>query len=197
MRHRVGIAAGTLAIVALLGALAVAMQQARISRTHRAKLVQRLQDLREITRSDIQPGTVHDALKQLDGVTNAAAEDPHLLREAADLYEKIASVQAGTLQTDSGLTFSGAQLGSSAAVVTQQRALSIREQLTTMSRNEGTDSIALANAYGVMADFCAAVRCPTRRSSICKKQHPWLNRSSPPTRGAREFASSALCFTCD
>ena len=158
-RHPIGVAASSLAAVALVAALFVAQRE-------RVKAVQRFNQVRELARSvlfdyhdqiaalpgstDARRRLVQDALKYLDNLSKEAAGDRELLRELADAYERVAAVQAGTYRTGGG-TASAANLGDTAgAEASQQKAVSIREELAKTTGSDA-DRQALARAYSAFA----------------------------------------------
>ena len=166
-RHRLGVAAATLVVLALVSGITVAVWQARVATAERAKAVQRFNQVRELARSvlfdyhdqiAVLPGStearrrlVQDALKYLDNLSSEAVSDQALSRELADAYDRIAAVQGGTYRTRSG-SLTAANLGDTAgAQASQQKAIAIREQLA--ANGTAADQLALAKSYLVLGSL--------------------------------------------
>jgi len=143
-RHKTAVAATVLVALALLVGLAATLHEARIARAQRVRAEQRFADVRELARSDLfefndaiqnLPGSaparhlvIQRALGYLDKLSHDAAGDRGLMDELAAGYEKIASLQGN---------FSGPGIGDSgAALVSYQKAWTIRESLVAGSPND-------------------------------------------------------------
>ncbi len=151
-RHRVGTAAAALGAIALAGATAMAVHQARVAQAERAAAERHFQEVREL--ADAFLFEFHDAIKDLPGSTPArqlvvrrALEylerlsssgpgDAALEREVATAYERVAKVQGGLLESHLGDT-RGARESLS-------RALRIREALVRADSKSAADEAALA-----------------------------------------------------
>ena len=119
-RHRAGTVAATLGALALAGALATAIFEARAARAERAEAESRFDDVRRLANSFLFE--FHDAIKDLPGATPArelvvrrALEyleklssvrqgDVQLQRELAGAYERVARVQGGMFESNVGDT---------------------------------------------------------------------------------------------
>jgi tetratricopeptide (TPR) repeat protein len=151
-RHRAGTAAAALGAIALTGATAMAVHQAREARAERAAAERHFQGVRELADSFLFE--FHDAIKDLPGATPARQlvvrraleylerlsglkpDDAALQREVATAYERIAKVQGGMFQSHLGNTQGAREsLG---------KALAIREALARRDPNDVSDEAALA-----------------------------------------------------
>ncbi len=73
---------------------------------------------------------VEDGLRYLDSLSKDSGNDPSLLSELADAYEKVGAVQGGFALSDAGRTISVSNLGDhTGAVRSVEKALAIRRQL--------------------------------------------------------------------
>ncbi len=174
-RHRLGVAAAAIVVLALLAGITVAAWQARVAaeqaavaRAERAKAEQRFNQVRELARSVMfdyhdqiaaLPGStavrqtlVRDALKYLDNLAREAGDDRALLRELADAYSRVAAVQGGKMVSQGGSLLTEANLRDTAgARASQTKALSIYEQLAKGSGNDPADLKALAAGHERLA----------------------------------------------
>jgi non-specific serine/threonine protein kinase/serine/threonine-protein kinase len=138
-RHAMGVATASLVAFLLLAGLAITLYEAGIARAERRVAEQRFNDLRELARSNLfefsdaiqnLPGSasarhlvIQRALGYLDKLSPNAAGEPGLLRELAEGYERIASLEGN---------FSGRGVGDSeAALESYRKALAIRNSLVT------------------------------------------------------------------
>jgi serine/threonine protein kinase len=168
-RNRLGVALASLALLALLGGITIALWQAHIARVERAKAEQRFNQVRQLAHSVLfdyhdsiaaLPGStavreklVRDALQYLDNLSKEVGNDRSLLRELADAYEKVATVQGGVAASTGGVALSASNLGdSTGALASQSKALAIREQLANSDKSEAKDVKALAAAYAAMGN---------------------------------------------
>jgi non-specific serine/threonine protein kinase/serine/threonine-protein kinase len=108
-RHRLGVAAGVAALLALSIGMATAFWQFRVAEAERARAERRFNDVRRLASTVIfdlhdaiapLPGStearrvlIQRALSYLDGLAAEAAEDLPLQRELALAYERLATVQ--------------------------------------------------------------------------------------------------------
>ena len=117
-RHRAGVAATALVILALVAGIAATERQARIARSERAKAQKRFDDVRQFSNSLIFD--IHDALQDIPGTTPArnllldravqyldrvaedADGDPDLQRELALGYQRLATVQGDATVSNMG-----------------------------------------------------------------------------------------------
>ena len=142
-RHRLAVAAATVAIVSLLSGLGVALWQARVARAERALAQQqralaqrRFDEARRLIQtviSDIQPklaavpGTtalrktlIDSTLSYLEALARDAGDDPALLRELADSYVALARLQGDTGQANVGDVKGARETLARAAAVVQR-----------------------------------------------------------------------------
>jgi non-specific serine/threonine protein kinase/serine/threonine-protein kinase len=150
-RGGVAVAIGVLVLVAT-GVTAV-LWQARVADRERGRAEARFQDVRRLASSVIYE--LHDAIANLPGATEArrllvtraleyldrlsgeAHDDPELLRELADAYQRIAEVQ------NAGL---GANVGDTrGALESYGKALDIRKSLAALDPVESRDLYGLAH----------------------------------------------------
>jgi eukaryotic-like serine/threonine-protein kinase len=136
-RHRMGTVAAALGALALAGALATAISQARIARAERAEAESRFDDVRRLANSFLfefhdsikdLPGStparelvVRRALEYLEKLSSVRHDDAELQRELAEAYERVARVQGGLFESHLGDT--------EGARKSLLRAIAIREQL--------------------------------------------------------------------
>jgi non-specific serine/threonine protein kinase/serine/threonine-protein kinase len=117
-RHRAGVAATALVILALVAGIAATERQARIARLERAKAQKRFDDVRNFSNSLIFD--IHDALQDIPGTTPArnllldravqyldrvskdADGDADLQRELAFAYQRLSAVQGDATSSNVG-----------------------------------------------------------------------------------------------
>lgn len=151
-RHRAAASAASVAVLGLVVSLALAIAQARVADAERRRAEARFQDVRRLANSVIYE--LHDAIANLPGATAArgllvsraleyldrlaaeAGDDLELQRELADAYQRLAQVQGGSY---------GANLGDTeGALVSQRKALAIRERLAAREPPAPEDALGLA-----------------------------------------------------
>jgi len=151
-RHRVGIAATAIVIVALLAGMAITLREKR-------RADRRFNDVRSLANSllfeihdsirDLPGSTparkliVDRALKYLDSLAAEGGNDPALLRELATAYERVGEVQGHYLQNSLGDT--------AGSLSSYQRALQIRRKIAARSR-DWNDRLALARSHRMVAN---------------------------------------------
>jgi len=160
-RHRAGVAAAAFVTVALLSAMGMTFQEARIARAERARAEGRFNDVRKLANSlmfeihdsikDLPGSTpsrkllVGRALEYLDSLSREAKGDVSLQRELAAAYEKIGDVQGQPRQ---------ANLGDSAGAESSYRkALAIRESLAAANAKTTDLQRELVPGYGKLGDL--------------------------------------------
>jgi serine/threonine protein kinase/tetratricopeptide (TPR) repeat protein len=110
-RNRIPVAAGTLAVLALVGGTVATAWQAREARAAQARAERRFNDVRKLANTvlfdyhdaikDLRGATpvrerlVRDALGYLDGLASEQTDDPSLQRELASAYRRVGDVQGG------------------------------------------------------------------------------------------------------
>ena len=167
-RNRMAIAAGVLLALTLMGGIAATIRQARIARkqaevarAERARAEKRFRDVRELANSLIFE--IHDSIQSLPGATPSrkllldravqyldklsadASGDLNLQRELAWAYQRLATVQGDTTQSNLG------QVG--AAEISNRKAMALFESVAKANPNNVTDQLNLAMAYRWRAFF--------------------------------------------
>ncbi len=151
-RHRVGIAATAIVLVALLAGMAITL-------TEKRRADRRFNDVRSLANSllfeihdsirDLPGSTparkliVDRALKYLDSLAAESGNDPSLLRELATAYERVGEVQGHYLQNSLGDT--------AGSLSSYQRALRTRQKIAARSR-DWNDRLALAKSHRMVAN---------------------------------------------
>ena len=167
-RNRMAIAAGSLLALTLLGGIAATIRQARIARSQaeiarseRAKAEKRFSDVRELANSLIFE--IHDSIQGLPGATPSrkllldravqyldklssdSTGDLNLQRELGWAYQRLATVQGDTTQSNLG------QVG--AAEISNRKAMALFEAVAKANPDNVTDQLNLAMAYRWRAFF--------------------------------------------
>jgi len=117
-RHRVGIAAAAVLVLALAGGLTATLREAARARLAESRARKRFDDVRRLANSmlfefddairDLNGSTparrmlVEHALQYLDGLSRESAEDRSLRRELADAYQKVGDVQGNPFHPNLG-----------------------------------------------------------------------------------------------
>ena len=171
-RHRVGIAAAALVVFTLLGGMAATIRQAHIARVQRVRAEKRFDDVRQLSNSLIFE--IHDSIQGLPGATPArkllldravayldklsqdATGDVDLQRELAWGYQRLATVQGDTTQSNLG------QVG--AAETSNRKATALFEVVAKANPRNLTDQLNLAMAYRTRAFF--DIYYPSGRAEI-------------------------------
>jgi eukaryotic-like serine/threonine-protein kinase len=159
-RHKRGVVAAMLILLALLAGLITTLWQARNARSERARAERRFNDVRRLANSFMFE--VHDAVKDLPGSTPArelivrraleyldtlaqeAVDDPVLQSELATAYQKVGDVQGNPYYANLGDT--------SGALESYRKALLIRESLAARGVVDVENRRALALNYVVIGD---------------------------------------------
>ncbi len=160
-RHQAGVIAATVVTILLLAATAVAIWQARLARNERDKAEHRFNQVRKLANAVLfdyhdgiekLPGStpmrermVRDALEYLDNLSQESAGDPTLRRELASAYEKVGLVQGNPFKASFG-DYTG-------ALVSQRKALAIRESLFVADSQSIDGRRQLAKSYSYTGDL--------------------------------------------
>jgi eukaryotic-like serine/threonine-protein kinase len=154
-RHRVGVAATALVILALVGGILTTEQQARIARSERAKAQKRFDDVRQFSNALIFD--IHDALEDIPGTTPArnllldravqyldrvakdADGDSQLQRELAFAYQRLATVQGDATVSNMGQV--------SASELSAKKATALFEAVANANPANTTDQLNVAMIY--------------------------------------------------
>lgn len=167
-RNRMAIAAASLLAITLLGGIVATIRQARIARkqadiasSERARAEKRFSDVRELANSLIFE--IHDSIQGLPGATPSrkllldravqyldklssdSAGDVNLQRELAWAYQRLATVQGDTTQSNLGQV--------RAADISNRKATALFESVAKANPNNVTDQLNLAMAYRWRAFF--------------------------------------------
>ena len=108
-RHRAGVAAAALILLALVGGMIATLWQAGVARTERARAEKRFNDVRKLANANLfevypevenlegslkaREAILRNALGYLDSLANESAGDADLQAELATAYEKVGDVQ--------------------------------------------------------------------------------------------------------
>jgi len=155
VRHRNGLAATTVVILALTAGILATENQARIARTERARAQKRFNDVRQFSNAlifDVHdsllaiPGTtaarnllLDRAVTYLDGVSKDAEGDSDLQRELALGYQRLATVQGDASVSNVGQV--------SAADQSIAKAMHLFEAVAANNPSNLTDQLNLAMIY--------------------------------------------------
>jgi len=150
-RHRLGVAATVLVLIAVLGGVAATVREARIAAVNERRAERRFNDVRKLANSLMFE--IHDAIRDLPGSTSArrllvtraleyldslseqSKGDVSLQKELASAYERVGDVL--------GYPY-GANLGDSAgALRSYRKALAIREPMIRVAANGSAQDLQL------------------------------------------------------
>jgi non-specific serine/threonine protein kinase/serine/threonine-protein kinase len=156
-RHRVGLAAAALVVVALAGGVVMTVREARRARAAEARAQRRFDDVRQLANSFLNE--FHDSIKQLPGSTPArrllvqkglayldslsreASDDASLLRDLADGYQRLADLQGNPGR---GSAMLGDMAGAQQSL---RKCVALREKLIRSGDARPQDNLDLARAY--------------------------------------------------
>jgi eukaryotic-like serine/threonine-protein kinase len=163
-RHRAGVVAAALAIVALMVGVGLILREAHIARVERARADERFNDVRKLANSLIfelhdsikdLPGStparkllVTRALEYLDSLARQAKGDSSLQRELATAYVKVGDVLGYPYMANLGDT--------AGALQSYRKALAIREPLASTRPDDMQLQGELARNYFRIADVLEA-----------------------------------------
>ncbi len=153
-RHKAGVAATGLVLIALLAGFTATIREARIAEANRQRAEKRFNDVRRLANSlmfevhdsiENLPGAtparkliVQKSLEYLDGLSEEASGDVSLQRELATAYEKVGRVQG---------TMNASNLGEPTAALESFRKALVIRQAVAIAQSNIEDQIALARAY--------------------------------------------------
>ena len=158
-RHRIGMAASALILLALIGGITIALREARIAQAERAKAERRLNDVRQL--SDSLIFEINDAIQNLpgatpvrkllldrtvqymDSVSKDAAGYPDLERELANGYRRLAAVQGDPTQSNLG--------DAKAAENNVRKALALFEDVARSNPGNIADQLNVAAMHRVLS----------------------------------------------
>lgn len=159
-RHRTGLIAAAAAMLLLIAATGVSVWQYYVARNERIKAERRFEETRRLAKSmlyelydaiDAIPGSTKakellasKAIEYLDRLTAEGNNDPYLLTELADGYQRIGDIQGG---------LNRANLGQSGeAKNSYAKAQSLREAVVASGASDPKFQIKLAMAYAKAAE---------------------------------------------
>ncbi|HQU92712.1 MAG TPA: serine/threonine-protein kinase [Pyrinomonadaceae bacterium] len=202
-RHKFGVGAGVLIVLAIVAGIVATLWQMQVVRTERARAEKRFNDVRTLANSFLfefsplierLPGStparellVKRALEYLDGLAAESADDPTLLRELASAYEKVGDVQGNPYQSNVGDV--------SGAMASYEKSRQIREALLESGHGDAKLEGELAGIYKSIGDV-------ESNSGDYAKSMDWHMRSlamrerlaaaAPNDRDARKALAMAL-----
>ena len=159
-RHRLGVAAVALIVVAIAGGVITTLREARIAEANRRRAEARFNDVRKLANSFLfefdeairnLPGStparslvVKRALEYLDGLVPDARGDRSLQLEIATAYQKVAEVQGNPMFPNLG--------DSQGALSSSRKALAILENVSREEPENREVSILLAGNHQQISD---------------------------------------------
>jgi len=176
-RHRVGVFAGLLIFLSLVGGITATTWQSYRANAEKLKAEERFNQVRKLANSLLfdhheriktLPGAtearqklVTDALEYLDNLAQTSDDSPDLQRELAAAYQKV-----GEIQSDTG---SGGTIGKSAAALENYRkAIAILEKLAAQTATD-TDRLALAKSYIFISRVVSDTGDVESTENFCRK----------------------------
>lgn len=160
-RHKAGVAAGALVIIALLAGSVTTLLEAHAARQERDKAQHRFNQVRKLANAvlfdyhddieKLQGSTlvrekmVKDALEYLDDLSEGSSGDFTLQRELASAYEKVGDVQGAPYRANLG-NYKG-------ALVSHNKALAIRTKLNSTPGESAQMKLELARSYGAVGEL--------------------------------------------
>ncbi len=176
-RHRFGVAAAGLLLVALAGGVWATLREARRARAAEARAERRFNDVRKLANSFLfefhdairdLPGStqarallVQRALEYLDGLSRESSRDRALRRELADAYQKVGDVQGNPFAANLGDT--------KGALESYRKAISLLEPTVQGGQGTPEERSSLANAYLVSGGITLAAGNPQGSVELARK----------------------------
>ncbi len=163
-RHRLGVAAGLLLLLAIIAGFGATAWEAHVARLERSKAEERFNQVRDLAHSVLfdyhdaiatLPGStavrerlVQDALRYLDNLGKEAGNNLSLLRELGSAYEKVSAVQGGAATSARGTLMTTSNLGDTpGAIASSLKALATRETVVGLAPDNKNDLQALVRSY--------------------------------------------------
>ena len=188
-RHRWAVASAAAVAVALIAALFITLNAAAEARRERDLAARRFADVRQLANvflfdveqkiRDIAGATgarellVTTALSYLDRLAADAGDDPALLRELANGYDRLGDVQGGLLQSNLGQ--------SEAALESYGKASELRQRLTTGAA--GDPQLARESARGELKLAQAMLRVGRVREAVPHSERAVRLLANAPATG--------------
>jgi serine/threonine protein kinase len=160
-RHKIGMTAAALVALAIVSGVVATVREARIAAANAQRAERRFNDVRKLANSlifEIHDSIVHlpgatpsrkllldRAVEYLDKLSQDANEDVDLERELAWGYQRLATVQGDTTQSNLGQV--------NAAEVSNKKAMALFEAVATANPQNVSDQLNLAMAYRWRAFF--------------------------------------------
>ena len=184
IRHKLGVAATALVVLAVVGGVTATVREARIAAASQRRAEQRFNDVRKLANSLMFE--IHDAIRDLPGSTAArrlivthaqeyldslsqqSKDDVSLQKELAAAYERVGDVLGNPY---------GANLGDKdGALQSYRKALAIRESLAVGARNDADLNRDIAGTYVRIAqtlesggDFAGALAALGKAQGIAER----------------------------
>ena len=171
-RNKVSVIAGAVVFVALFTGIIVALWQAQIARTERARAEHRFNEVRELANNVIfkyhdaiaaLPGAtatremlVTDALKYLDNLSTEAEDNAELQRELAAAYLKLGDVQGKQYEANIGDT--------AGAVQSYQKAIALLESVVEKDKENYQAKFELVRVYDAL--FAVYMRFADQKTKL-------------------------------
>lgn len=164
-RHKVGVLASALILIAISTGVYATVRQARIAEANRRRADARFNDVRKLANSLIFE--VHDsiatlpgagkarqiilqrAVEYLDSLSKESGNEPDLLRELATAYERIGALQGNPMDPNLG--------NIKEAAANLQKAVVLRETLARANPGNHKDQVELAVIYADVSEFQGGV----------------------------------------
>ena len=154
-RHKAGVAAVVLIVLAVLAGMFATLREARIAQAQRIRAERRFNDVRNVANWMIfdLPRPIHavpgaltvekmlydKGLKYLDGLAAEAEGDPSLQRELAAGYKRLGDSE--------GFPYGGSLGDSPSALISYRKALQMRKKLVEGGPHNISDQVDLAKTY--------------------------------------------------
>ena len=159
-RHRAGVAAGALVLLAIIGGIIATLWQAGVARAERTRAERRFNDVRSLAASFLfefspliekLPGSiparellVKRAREYLDSLSRESGDDPELQRELASAYMKVGDVQGHPYNPNLG--------DIQGALDSYAKALAIRQRLWERAPDNAQAQSELAEILKLIGD---------------------------------------------
>jgi serine/threonine protein kinase/tetratricopeptide (TPR) repeat protein len=204
-RHRAGVMAASLILLALVGGAVATLWQARVARAERARAERRFDDVRKLANlfmfdyhdaiatlpgsTPVRQRLVKDALEYLDSLAKEAGDDRSLQRELAAAYMKMGEVQGGIVTSAGGATIAASNLGDTAgAVESFRKALVLYERLAAADPKDAGVRRELGDNYARIGDLHLVLGRPAEAAEYMRKaiaNYEELSAADPTSKTLR------------